>query len=54
MIVLTWFALILIWNNLAYRFEALGQDVFVLFHVVNTLFFVTNIWIMGEILNIKE
>jgi phosphatidylinositol glycan class M len=40
-----WLCLILIWNNLAHRFEAQGQDMFILFHMVNCLFFLMNVMI---------
>ena len=40
-----WFVIIAIWNNLAHRFEAKGEDMFVMFHVINCLFFLINVMI---------
>lgn len=41
-----WFFVELLWNNFAYRFETLGQDVFIFFHVMNCVFFMMNVMII--------
>ena len=49
-LVLAWFLVVVGWNNLAFRFEAKSQDVFYLFHFVNIVFFLINIFIVKELI----
>lgn len=39
-----WYIVVIYWNSLAHKFEAKGEDVFIQFHVTNTVFFLINIF----------
>lgn len=41
-----WFMVCILWNNCAHRFEALGQDMFLYFHITNSVFFILNVMIV--------